>query len=102
MAAQGAAGQAAGVATVARNLLASYYRRRRPVSLDSVRRIEVASELKLIERGVEAARVRVEAVRARFATGTSSALELKRAEVELLEREADLARLRLELSKIRK
>ena len=67
-----------------------------------LRRITLTTEFKRAQGALDAARARLDAVRALFATGRVGELELKRAEVELLEHELDLKRIRQELEKIKK
>jgi len=86
--------------TVARNLLTSYYRRRRPASIDAVSATDVlaaAVQADRAQRELLLGRARVEELRRLVSVGTASQLDLKKAEVEVLERELELRQITQEL-----
>jgi len=86
--------------TVARNLLTSYYRRRRPASIDAVSAADVlaaAVQADRAQRELLLGRARVEELRRLVSVGTAFQLDLKKAEVEVLERELELRQITQEL-----
>ena len=86
--------------TVARNLLTSYYRRRRPASIDAVSATDVlaaAVQADRAQRELLLGRARVEELRRLVSVGTAFQLDLKKAEVEVLERELELRQITQEL-----